>query len=47
MTLKGRIFAGLHAMSEVLPKWTLKDFVVVQRRGSHGGGGKGGGVDQA
>ena len=45
MALKGRIFAGLHIMSQVLPKWTLKDFVVVQRRGSQGGGG--GGVDQA
>ena len=46
MALKGRIFAGLHIMSEVLPKWALKDFVVVQRRGSHGGL-EGGGVDQA
>ena len=47
MALKARIFAGLHAMSEVLPKWTLTDLVVVQRRDSHGRGMEGGGVDQA
>ena len=35
-SLKGRIFAGLQVMYEVLPKWTLKDFVVVHRRGDKG-----------
>ena len=36
MYLKGRISTGLQAMSEVLPKWTLKDFVVVHRRAEKG-----------
>ena len=34
--LKGRVFTGLQVMSEVLPKWTLKDFVVVHRRTEKG-----------
>ena len=36
VALKGRIFTGLQVMSEVLPKWTLKDFVVVHRRTEKG-----------
>ena len=34
--MKGRIFTGLQVMSEVLPRWTLKDFVVVHRRTEKG-----------
>ena len=36
MYLKGRITTGLQALSEVLPKWTLNDFVVVHRRSEKG-----------
>ena len=36
MYLRGRIATGLQALSEVLPKWTLKDFVVVHRRNQKG-----------
>ena len=37
MYLKSRIFTGLHAMAETLPKWTLKDFVVLSRKSEKGG----------
>ena len=36
MCLKSRIFIGLHAMAETLPKWTLKDFVVLSRKNDKG-----------
>ena len=36
MALKGRIYTSLQVMSEVLPRWTLKDFVVAHRRSDKG-----------
>ena len=36
MYLRGRIATGLHALTEVLPKWTLKDLLVVNRRNDQG-----------
>ena len=36
MCLKSRFFAALHAMHEALPKYTLKDFVVLSRKNDRG-----------